>query len=248
MHRLLLLAAAALLLAPSVRAGEPAAANEADRKKAGELLALYFPSASPTPDEVVEIRKLIALLGAPDFEKRDAASKKLAAFGEKARAELVRAKSDKDPEVSSRAELALEAIAEGYSGQRVNARMGLRKIRKTALAVIDERIKARQGAAGRDKKEAAELKEKGREDAAVAMLARAKESVDRALALAELRKEIATDNPFDEIRQLVKKGNRNEAMKKLQACVRDMVQKGKWTPDRQKEYQQLVVQVHQMGR
>ncbi len=248
MHRLLLLTAAAFALALPIRAGEPAAVNEADRRKAGELLAAYFPSASPTPDELIEIRKLILDLGAAEFKKRDAASRKLAALGEKARAELERAKSSKDPEISSRAEVVLDDMAEGARDRKAEVRAGLRRIRKAALAVMDERIKARQQAAGRDKKEAAELKEKGREDAAVAALARAKESVDRALALAELRKEVEVDDPMDQVRELIRKGKRNEAMQKLHACIRELAKKGRWNAETQKEYQELILKINTMAR
>jgi len=228
--------------APPKRSAEkPAPKGEAARREAERLVAGFLSGPEATLQERAAIRKLIDDMGSDDFGVREAASKGILKYGEKALPDLKRARENKDPEIASRAEAAISNIRRGdREGEIVAA---LRRIRKPALAVIDAKIAEIQKAAAGAKKQAGQLQARGESDASLKKLAEAKKCVERALALAGLRKQVARNDDLAEIRELLRKGKTQLAMEKLKLHLVELQKAGKLTPAKQKEYQELLMKM-----
>ena len=78
-------------------------------------LALWLVARSPGDKEMARLDQLIAQLGDEDFARREQATKDLTAYGNRALAALRIAVKNKDPEVKSRAQEALDQIEIGTS-------------------------------------------------------------------------------------------------------------------------------------
>jgi hypothetical protein len=229
---------------PTGKSAKSALTGEAARKEAERLVAEHVSEPRASLPETAAIRKLIGELGADSYKVREAASGKLAKYGGKALPELQKAAKSKDPEVSTRAEGIIETIKNQAGSREYERLAGLRRIKKVALEVIDAKIKDQQKLSATAKKQAAELMAKDKKDQALAALRRAKGSVSKALALAELRKRVEIDDPLDEIRALMKKGKHRDALTKLQARRRKLQQAGKLTPALQAKYQKLFMEIY----
>ena len=121
---LAVLSAAALTLAAgrgAPGAGEqPPAKQGEDQDKGGEKPA-GKPPEKPKPDPVqAEVEALIKQLGSEDWEKREAAQKRLLAIGKPAVEKLRAAAKSPDLEVSSRArDILAEIVGTGFLGVQV---------------------------------------------------------------------------------------------------------------------------------
>jgi hypothetical protein len=79
------------------------------------------PAAAPTTDadDAKELQSLVTALGDPDFRKRSSAQRDLAGFGNEAIPALEEASRKGDPEISSRASAAIQAIRSSARETRV---------------------------------------------------------------------------------------------------------------------------------
>jgi hypothetical protein len=220
---------------------KPAPKGEAARKEAEKLITSYLSGPEASLQERAAIKKLINDMGSDDFRVREAASRNILKYGEKALLDLKRARESKDPEIASRAETAISSIRRGdRKGEIVAA---LRRIRKPALAAIDARIAETQKTSAAAKKEAGQLQARGESEASLKKLAEAKKCVERALVLAGLRKQVEREDDLAEIKELLKKGKTREAVEKLRRHLEELQKAGKLTPAKQKEYQELFMQM-----
>ena len=98
---------------PATRPAKPVKKpREPKPSKRPKESAKAAPAPQPTPEEAKEIAALIERLGAADWKVREEATKKLMAFGLKAKGALeAKAKTkDLDPEIASRIELVLDEL------------------------------------------------------------------------------------------------------------------------------------------
>jgi HEAT repeat protein len=101
----------------------------------GAGLVDFFKQRTPDAGDEKEIKALVAKLGDESFEVREEASKKLVAFGPRARAALRKAMSDPDLEIARRAEDCLSTIQEeGARAPALAAALRLLAQRKPAKA------------------------------------------------------------------------------------------------------------------
>lgn len=87
----------------------------------GPALLEFFRHRTIQGDEETRIKKLIGQLGDDEFEKRELASQALVNIGSRARAQLERATTDPDLEVSRRAQDCLKQIEQGVTSVTVSA-------------------------------------------------------------------------------------------------------------------------------
>jgi hypothetical protein len=107
--------------------------NRIDTSSSG--LLTFFKQRTVTAQDALRIRDLIKNLGDDDFETREKATNGLILLGARARADLLKATRDTDPEVVERAQDCLKQIDQGVTNQLVSAAARVLAVKKPADTV-----------------------------------------------------------------------------------------------------------------
>ncbi|MHC4915147.1 MAG: hypothetical protein ACYTGB_06610 [Planctomycetota bacterium] len=158
------------------------------RKRAGAEVQAYLKSLNapkPGADTDARVATLIKDLGSADFGTREKASKGLVAVGKPALERLKKAMKDADPEVSSRAEMAVQEI----EGGEIITRLQSYSLHGRIVVDVEQRKAEKEAESIAGKLAAAEKSgDAGDLDARRAALAAARKRAD---ALAALQKKLS---------------------------------------------------------
>jgi hypothetical protein len=149
---------------------DPSKVTEELKTQAKKLIADWMggvKATEPSAEELTQVVKLIESLGSNDFKLREAASTELAKFGSKALKQLLSAQENKDPEVRIRAQRAINIINNSSDRKEIVA---LRKIRDSAIFVIQARQRELSKQSSAMYREYRDLRKAGKGEEAAAKL------------------------------------------------------------------------------